>query len=383
MVLGRAAVRFVAVLIVCGCVARSVAAQTRADSAAIVLDAARALQREGRDAAARELLRLIRTRYASTPSARAADSLLFTLTSVPVSSGTGRTGYILFHTLYGGFLGAAIPAALGAGGSEPYGVGLLIGAPLGYFGSRAFARSRITMPGQAGIAAFATAWGTWQGLALQRVLNIGEEETCNQFGCFRDDSDTAPWMAMTLGGLVGIGIGHAIASRPVAAGTSTLVSHSAWWGTWFGLAAGRMAGAEDDEHFTAMLVGGNAALLLALPAAKAWRPSPAQVRLTTAAGLAGGIVGLGIDLLINTDDEELTIAIPAATSAIGLILGAYATRHQRDPDEASSDGLALVTLRDRVRVNTPLPLPAAIRAAGPGGPRWVPGFRITLLDGAF
>jgi hypothetical protein len=239
------------------------------------------------------------------------------------------------------------------------------------------------MPGQAGIAAFATVWGTWQGLALQRVLNLGDEEICNQFGCFRDESDTAPWATMTLGGLVGIGIGHAIASRPVAAGTSTLVSHSAWWGTWFGLAVGRMADAEDDEHFTAMLVGGNAALLMALPAAKAWRPSPAQVRLTTAAGLAGGIVGLGIDLLVNTDDEELTIAVPAVTSALGLIVGAYATRHQRDPDEAPSDGFALVTVRDGFRVNAPLPLPAAIPAAGPRRPRWVPGFRISLLDGTF
>jgi hypothetical protein len=92
---------------------------------------------------------------------------------------------------------------------------------------------------------------------------------------------------------------------------------------------------------------------------------------------------LGIDLLVNTDDEELTIAVPAATSALGLIVGAYATRHQRDPDEAPTDGLALVTVRDRLRVHTPLPLPAAIPAARRGGPRWVPGFRITLLDGAF
>lgn len=375
--------RLSGVLIAGLCVAAPLAAQTRSDSAAIVLDAARALQREGRETAARELLRLIRTRYASTPSARTADSLLLTLPSVPVSGGAGRTGYILFQTLYGGFLGAAIPAALGAGGSEPYGVGLLIGAPLGYFGSRAFARSKITMPGQAGIAAFATAWGTWQGLALQQVLNIGEEETCNEFGCFRDESDTAPWAAMAVGGLAGIGIGHAIASRPVAAGTSTLVSHSAWWGTWFGLALGQVAHVTDDDNFATMLVGGNAALLLALPAAKAWRPSPAQVRLTTAAGLAGGLVGFGIDLLASTDDESLTFGIPAATSALGLMVGALATRHQRDPDDAPSDGLALVTLRDRLRVNTPVPLPAAIPAAGPRGPRWVPGFRITLLDGVF
>lgn len=357
-------------------------AQTRADSASIVLDAARALRREGRDAAARDLLRLIRARYAATPAARTADSLLLTLTGIPATGGTGRTGYILFHTLYGGFLGVAIPAALGADGSEPYGVGLLVGAPLGYFGSRAFARSKITMPGQAGLAAFVTAWGTWQGLALQQVLNLGEGETCNEFGCFRDDSDTAPWAAMAVGGLAGIGIGHAIASRPVPAGTSTMVSHSAWWGTWFGLALGQVFDVQDDDNFAAMLLGGNAALLLALPAAKAWRPSPAQVRLTSAAGLAGGLVGFGIDLLASTDDESLTFGIPAATSALGLIVGALATRNQRDPDEVPSESLALVTVRGGIRLNAPLPLPAVIPADGPGRRR-VPGFRITLFDGAF
>jgi hypothetical protein len=358
-------------------------AQTRADSASIVLDAARALRREGRDAAARDLLRLIRARYAATPAARTADSLLLTLTGIPATSGTGRTGYILFHTLYGGFLGVAIPAALGADGSEPYGVGLLVGAPLGYFGSRAFARSKITMPGQAGLAAFVTAWGTWQGLALQQVLNIGEGETCNEFGCFRDDSDTAPWAAMAVGGLAGIGVGHAIASRPVPAGTSTMVSHSAWWGTWFGLALGRVFDVQDDDNFAAMLLGGNAALLLALPAAKTWRPSPAQVRITSAAGLAGGLVGFGIDLLASTDDESLIFGIPAATSALGLIVGALATRNQRDPDEVPSENLALVTVRGGIRVNAPLPLPAVIPAGGPQRPRWVPGFRIALLDGTF
>lgn len=367
----------------CLTAAPALAAQTRADSANIVLDAARALQREGRDAAARELLRLIRTRYAATPAALVADSLLLTLSGVPVTSGTGRTGYITFHTLYGGFLGVVIPQALGADGPEPYGAGLLAGAPLGYFASRAFARRRITTPGQAGIASFATTWGTWQGLALQQTLDIGDRETCDQFGCFRETSETAPWAAMAVGGLAGIVAGHLIASRPIPGGTSTTISHASFWGTWFGLSLGKVFGAEDDRLWATTLAGGNALLLAAIPAAAGWRPSPAQVRLTTAAGLAGGLIGFGIDLLANIEDEKTAFAIPAATSAIGLVAGALATRGQRDPDEAPPTNLALLTIRDGVRFSVPIPLPAAVPTDRAGRRRFAPGFIIGLLDVEF
>jgi len=68
------------------------AAQTQADSANTVLDAARILQREGRDDAARQLLLFIRTRYGATPAARAADSLLGTLPHAISASTVARSG---------------------------------------------------------------------------------------------------------------------------------------------------------------------------------------------------------------------------------------------------------------------------------------------------
>ena len=52
--------------------------------------------------------------------------------------------------LYGAFLGAAIPAALGADDPEGYGAGLLVGAPLGFFASRAYAKNPAITDGQAG-----------------------------------------------------------------------------------------------------------------------------------------------------------------------------------------------------------------------------------------
>jgi hypothetical protein len=364
-------------------VAPALPAQSSADSAAIVLDAAKTLAREGHTDAARQLFLLIRSRYNATPAGRFADSILATLArNAPTArEGTGRTGFILFHTLYGGFLGSAIPAAFGADGSEPYGAGLLIGAPLGYFASRAFARARITMPGQAGIASFATAWGTWQGLALQQMLDLGERQTCGEFDCY-SNSDTAPWAAMVVGGLAGLGTGLALAARPIASGTSTLISHSAFWGTWFGLSLGRAFGAEGDGLIATSVVGGDAALLGAIPAASAWRPSSSRVRLTTAAGIAGGLAGFGVDLLASVDDERAVFAIPAATSAIGLLAGALLTRQQRDMDEGDAPSEALFTLRDRLRLSLPLPMPAAIPTHDPHH-RLRPGIRVLLLNAEF
>lgn len=360
------------------------AAQTQADSANTVLDAARILKREGRDAAARQLLLFIRTRYGGTPAARAADSLLGTLPrAISASTGaTGRTGFILFHTLYGGFLGVAIPAALGANGSEAYGAGLLIGAPAGYFGSRAFARAKITMPGQAGVAAFATTWGTWQGLALQQVLDIGRREICEVDFCFRDDSDAAPWAAMAIGGIAGLTAGLILASNEIPSGTSTLVSHSAFWGTWFGLSSGAVLGVEDDGLVGASLIGGNALLLVAIPAARSWRPASSRVRLITAAGIAGGLAGFGIDLLTSVDGDGAVLGIPAATSAIGLIAGALATRNTQDADDDAAGSPAFLTVRDGARFRMPLPIPALVPDERQGR-RYRPGFRLILLDADF
>lgn len=360
-------------------------AQTAADSANIVLEAARTLAREGHRDAARRLFGLIRERWAATSAAQAAESLLATLAPAERRGigSLGRTGYILFHTLYGGFLGAAIPAAFGANGTEPYGAGLLIGAPLGFFGSRAFARAHITMPGQAGVASFATAWGTWQGLAVQQMLDIGDEEICSTDLCFTDESDTAPWAAMVVGGLAGLGTGLALAAREIRAGTSTLISHSAFWGSWYGVSLGRVFGAEDNTLIGTTLIAGNAALLAAIPAAKAWRPGSARVRLTTAAGIAGGLAGIGIDLIASIDDERSSWAIPAATSALGLLAGALATANRRDADEGEAAGAALLTVRERARLGVPLPFPAAIPTEEPGRRRFRPGLRFLLLDAEF
>lgn len=367
--------------------APAVAQQTAADTAQVILNTARQMEREGRSEVARELFRFIRLKYLGTRAAFEADSLLRALPPPRVAAiGTGRTGFVLFNTLYGGFLGIAVPAAFGADGSEAYGAGLLIGAPLGLFGARSFARDRFRTAGQAGIASFATFWGTWQGLAFQQAAGLGEDEVCAEFGCYTNGSDTAPWAAMIVGGGAGVATGWALgAAKEIPAGTSTLISHSAFWGTWFGLSGGVAADLHDKDLFWSMIVAGNAGLIAAIPAAASWRPSASRIRLITAGGIAGGLVGFGIDLLASVDDENTVMAIPAATSALGLIVGAATTKSRGDLDSQGDDAVpsaALVDARRGLRVNLPLPQPTSFWVVDQAGRvHRRPGVRFTLFEG--
>ncbi|MEO8448310.1 MAG: hypothetical protein ABI647_00880 [Gemmatimonadota bacterium] len=374
--------RFLAVLLVLTGVGTA-RAQTAADTADVILGVARNLEREGRPDAARELFRYLHTRYRTTPAARAADSL-----PTVAAIGSGRTGFVTFNTLYGGFLGVAIPAAFNSNDGATFGIGLLLGAPAGFFASRSFARAHLRTAGQAGIASFGTAWGTWMGFGLQQILNIGDKKICDQQFCYTQTSDGAPWAAMVIGGLGGLGLGWALASaKETIPGTATLISNSAFWGTWFGLALGRIADLEGDALFTSTLAVGNAALLAAIPAARAWRPTPSRVRLITAAGLAGGLAGLGIDLIANTDDDRVAIGIPAATSALGLLIAALATTNRRDlegPDGGEVEANAVFQWRNGPRVKLAIPEPTAFQIVDRDGKlRTAPGARLRIFDARF
>jgi hypothetical protein len=368
-------------------VVRSAPAQTPADTASVVLQVARDLQRDGRPDAARELLRYLRARYGATPAARAADSLLRALPgSGPI--GNGRTGFVTFNTAYGGFLGTAIPAAFSANDGAAYGAGLLVGAPVGFFVSRAFARAHFRSAGQAGIASFVTAWGTWQGLGIQQAFGIGDQETCQQGFCYTNNSDTAPWAAISLGGVAGLSVGWALASaKEIRPGTATMISNTAFWGTWFGLSVGRAAGLHGDALWASMLVVGDAALLASIPAAKQWQPTSSRVRLITAAGLAGGLAGFGLDLIANPHDDKVTLAVPAATSALGLLIGTLATKHQSDLDsgqEGFGPANALVQWKDGPRLQLAIPEPATFEFVDRAGKaRVVRGARLRLFDARF
>ena len=138
-----------------------------------------------------------------------------------------------------------------------------------------------------------------------------------------------------------------------------------------------------------LLLGGDALGLAAILAARAWQPTSGQVRLTSIAGVAGAIVGLGVDLLVHVDDDDTAVLIPTIGATAGLIAGAASTGltrgrpHISQPEPSSSD-MALLNVHNGVRMALPTPLPTAIPAIGERGRlQYRPGVRLTLFDAHF
>ncbi len=363
------------------------AQQTPADTAAVLVDVVRQLQAEQEWDTAEDLLRYIVRHYAGTPAAQEAQRLLEELRGIRTAT-SGRTNFIVAQTLFGLWLGVAIPLAFDEEPSETaFGLGLLLGGPTGFLWSSAYSRKNSMSKGQASTVNFAEWWGTWQFIGWQQVLEIGGADYCDEFGCY-GESQTAPFAAGVIGGLTGLGTGLFLTRRSeIPEGDAELVNHAALWGTWYGIAFGVLVDAEDDALLTAALLGGDIALAAAIPAALAWRPVASRVRLTSIAGLAGGVGGLGLDLLFSVDDEKTGILIPTITSTVGLIAGYVLTRPKPGAEQEASTGSltgALVNIQDGVRLDVPLPVPTPVPYEAPDGRReWRPGIKVTLLDARF
>ena len=301
-------------------------AQTAADSAGVLLGVAERLQLEGEVQLSRSILSLITRRYADTPAAAEASRLLAAQRAVTVEQ-SGRTELLVFSTAYGLFLGAAIPAAMEADGPEPYGIGLIVGGPAGFLAGRSYANSRNLTEGQARAITFGGTWGMWQGFGWSQVIDFGSEENCFEDVCFEEDSPSAQatLTSMIAGSAVGIGVGMALSQKNITPGTASTVSFGSLWGSWYGGAFAALADRTDDELLTATLIGGNLGIMAAAIGAPKWEFTRQRARLVSISGVAGLLAGMGL-LMITQPEGNGAIAVPIATSALGLGLGAHWTR---------------------------------------------------------
>lgn len=337
---------------------RASAQATRADSAAILLDAARRLDLEGSRAAAAALLDHISRRFTDTPAAAEARTLLKERPAEPERS--GRLELLAWGAIDGAWLGIAIPAAVGATGTAPYGVGLVAGGPLGLLVAKAYADHARPSLGQARAITFAFNWATWQTVGWVAALTSGDLGSGTAFG------------SAVAGGLGGATFAAAWGRhRTVPVGMVTAASHAAYWGSWFGLMGWTLLGLEGDGGLRLVLAAGDAGLFLA--ALTAPRDiSEGRVWLTTAAGIAGIAVGGGLDLLLQPSDDKVAIAIPTATSAVGLLAGvALAKGTERVPgaQRPAPGGRADAALLEIDRTGARLGLPAPRPMAQPAGER--------------
>lgn len=339
---------------------RDAAAQTRADSAAVLLETARRFEGMGRLDVADALYEHILERFDGTPAANAVRQIRAAM-APDRGARSGRVELQVWSTLYGAALGLTLPYIFKADGPEAYGIGLLVGAPAGFLASRAYARSRQLTEGQARAITFGGTWGAWQGLGWGIALEIGEDD-------FDRDEEYAT--AAVLGSVVGIATGAILARKPIPTGLATTVNFGALWGTWFGVATGVLADLNDGV-LEASLIGGNAGLLATAILAPRWQMSRNRARLISVGGLLGGLAGAGLLLITQPSDDKVAILFPLTGSIAGLAYGAYATRdHDRGgvvPGGGGEGGGAgaLLELRDGDwSLGAPVPYGTVLRSEG-------------------
>jgi len=374
--------------------ARASAQITPADSAEVLLDAASRFAAGGRPDVADALYRSILERFPSTPAAAVA-RLRLGETRAAGTTGSGRVELQVWTTLYGLWLGVAIPGALGVEDSEPYGLGLLVGGPAGFLAGKKIAGSRALTEGQARAITLGGTWGSWQGLGWAEVLDLGTEQVCYPDGfsgeyCYDEgNSSEETFAAMILGGAAGIAAGAALSSRTISPGVATTANFGGLWGTWLGFGFAYLADLEDDALLAATLMGGNAGLLAMAVKAPQWNPTRSRARIVSIYGVIGTLSGFGLDLLLQPDDDKVALGIPLAGSIVGLALGAGATRayDAPDPDPSAAGALAggaLVNVSNgRWSVSAPLPTPRLLELDGPWGPMRKPALGVTLFRARF
>ncbi|MDH5804226.1 MAG: hypothetical protein OEZ54_03505, partial [Gemmatimonadota bacterium] len=128
-------------------------AQVESDTASVLLRVAQGLESEGRKGLADSIYSLIVERYGISTAADRAAIALASLRET-VQGRDGRIELIVNSTMFGGFLGLAIPTALGADDPSSYGVGLLVGPVAGYLFSRAYMHNNPVSRGEASAMGF-------------------------------------------------------------------------------------------------------------------------------------------------------------------------------------------------------------------------------------
>ena len=359
---------------------------TRADSAAVLLEAATRFEQDGRWEIAEALYIHITEQFGGTPGAAAAGVRL----AAPATDRPSRVELPVFGTLYGLWLGLAVPAAFGADGSEAYGAGLLIGGPVGLFASRAMARARPMSEGQARAVSWGGIWGTWQGFGWSNVLGLGQEEFCDPYACYdTGGSSEERFASMIVGGLAGIVGGAMIARNPVRSGVSSGAQGGSIWGTIYGALGALLIDpyADGDAVLATALIAGNVGLLAGGVLAGKYDMSRGRIRMINLGALVGGLGGLGLDLITQPESERAAIVIPFITSLIGLGIAANATRDRDLGGERSEAdfGTALFDYRDgALRFNTPMPMPTLLPFGDASGRRmWRPGISLDLFSAKF
>ncbi len=275
-------------------------------------------------------------RFPGTPATEAAGARL-DAASAERSQAGGEIELKVWSTLYGIWLGLAIPASMEAERPEAYGAGLLFGGPAAFLAGRAFSRSRPVSPGQARAITWGGTWGALQGLGWAHGLELGGGDSDFQVD---GPSSDAVFASMIAGSAVGLAGGVLAARREITPGTSTSAMLGSLWGAWFGYASGALLDLDHTTNLATITMAGNGGLAAGALAGSRWRLSRSRAHLISVGGLLGWAGALGIVKNTQPGNSDLYIGIPLVGSIAGLVAGAAFTQGTGAEEDASGNAQA-------------------------------------------
>ncbi|MDE2975039.1 MAG: hypothetical protein OXU64_10060 [Gemmatimonadota bacterium] len=326
----------------------------RADTAAVLLAAARDFDDRGEGDIAAALYRHVADRFPGTDAAAFALGRLQGVTARRSQAG-GEVELKVWSALYGIWQGIAVPIAADAESAEAFGMGLLLGGPLGFLAGREMARSRPRSLGQARAITWGGTWGAIQGWGWAKALDLGKvgRDYAN-LGYDVESEDVeateAVFASMIAGGAAGIAGGLVWARREITPGTATSAMLGSLWGMWFGFSTAFLADVEGDGLIAASMLAGNAGLVAGALAGSRLPLSRGRARIISVGGVVGAFGGLGLTLIGQPDDEKAAMSLILASSVAGLAVASAATGGDRDGPNERGDAAGA----------SPLPAPGAL-----------------------
>ncbi len=281
-----------------------------------VLNFARRLLAQNEVQLAIPVLEKLAQYYPGTPASQKAQALRDSLVaSPPRADQSGRVGVAVFSTLYGTWLGVALPIIAEADDPKAFVASMMAGSTTGLLISLNATKNAAISDGRASLINFGGWFGTWQGIAWSHAAGVNDG---------RDIVASA-----VIGGLAGLSTSIILtANKNIRPGYATLVNFSGIWGSWFALCAAEIADVQRSEtEYGFIAAGGDVGILTTAIAAKNTQMSRGRARLINIAGLVGTVFGLGTAVLAEVDNEEAAFAIMGAGSVAGLLIGSSATKN--------------------------------------------------------
>ena len=298
----------------------------------------------------------------------------------------------VWTALYGIWQGIAIPVAAEADDVASYGMGLLLGGPLGFLVGREMARSRPRSLGQARAITWGGTWGAIQGWGWARALDLGSNGSYDYHDSDSDDESVgAAITSMIVGGAAGIAGGLVLARREITPGASTSAMLGSLWGLWFGYSTAFLGDVEGDGLTAAAMIGGNAGLVVGALAGNRMPLSRSRALLISVGGVVGAFGGLGLTLIAQPDHEKEIVGLILASSVAGLSVAAAGTRGDRgEADEGGDPASAASLPAPGALVNwsdgdwaLSAPLPSAVRQPTSRSGRDALAWKVPLLKVRF